>query len=86
MADATGRPSYEERRARAVEISDITAEEFDALQDFYKERRKTVLNVGDDAPDFTADYLERGRKRTGETMRLSEMKGKPVGIIFGSYT
>jgi peroxiredoxin len=45
-----------------------------------------VPKVGSMAPDFVADVLDRQRKRTGETVRLSDLRGQPVGIVFGSYT
>jgi peroxiredoxin len=39
------------------------------------------LNVGDQAPDFT---LPRSDK-SGE-VELSTLRGKPVVLVFGSYT
>lgn len=86
MADAAPRPSYEERRARAVAISDMTGDEWDALQNYVKERQVGVPRAGTEAPDFEIDILDRKKKRTGETVRLSALRGKPVGLIFGSWT
>ncbi len=42
--------------------------------------------VGEIAPDFTLERLSPQGKRTGETLALSDLRGKPVGLIFGSYT
>lgn len=42
--------------------------------------------VGDTAPDFTLEKLDVKGKRTGEMTSLSAYAGKPVGLIFGSYT
>jgi cytochrome oxidase Cu insertion factor (SCO1/SenC/PrrC family) len=39
------------------------------------------LKVGDAAPDFTVKDVE-GKK----TVKLSELRGKPVVLIFGSCT
>jgi cytochrome oxidase Cu insertion factor (SCO1/SenC/PrrC family) len=39
------------------------------------------LKVGDDAPDFAVKDVE-GK----ETTKLSDLKGKPVVLIFGSCT
>jgi cytochrome oxidase Cu insertion factor (SCO1/SenC/PrrC family) len=44
-------------------------------------RREGDLKVGDLAPDFTVQDLEGKR-----TVKLSELKGKPVTLIFGSCT
>jgi len=43
--------------------------------------REGTLNTGDTAPDFTLKDVEGKRKVT-----LSELKGKPVVLIFGSCT
>lgn len=79
--------SPEERREMWIEISPaITAENFDAMRAETGAREARVPKVGDDAPDFEIDVLDRQRKRTGETVRLSALRGKPVALLFGSYT
>jgi len=42
--------------------------------------------VGGPAPDFELELLTPSGKRTGELFKLSSARGKPVGLIFGSYT
>ncbi|MBT5050424.1 MAG: hypothetical protein HOM58_18130 [Rhodospirillaceae bacterium] len=42
--------------------------------------------VGDVAPDFELELLSASGGRTGEMMKLSGLRGKPVGLVFGSYT
>lgn len=74
------------RRKIWLEISDITEEEFEAHMAQEKAREAIVPKIGSAAPDFVADVLDRQRKRTGEQVRLSDLRGTPVGIIFGSYT
>ena len=74
------------RREVWLEISDITEAEFDAHMEGEKAREATVPPVGSIAPDFVADRLDRNRKRTGEQMRLSDLRGKPVAFAFGSFT
>jgi len=74
------------RRKVWLEISDITDEEFEAHMAEEKAREAIVPKVGSEAPDFVADVLDRQRKRTGEQVRLSSLRGQPVGIVFGSYT
>tara|TARA_Y100000588_G_scaffold386900_1_gene483473 strand:+ start:355 stop:627 length:273 start_codon:yes stop_codon:yes gene_type:complete len=41
---------------------------------------------GDDAPDTELEILNGNGTRSGETVKLSSYFGKPVGLIFGSYT
>jgi hypothetical protein len=75
-----------QRRKVWLQISDITEEEFEAHMAVEKARDAIVPKVGSEAPDFVADVLDRQLKRTGEQVRLSDLRGAPVGIIFGSYT
>ncbi|NQV54295.1 MAG: hypothetical protein HQ503_00425 [Rhodospirillales bacterium] len=76
----------QERRKLWVDISDISDDDLSAHMAEEKEREAIVPKVGSMAPDFVADVLGAGRKRTGEQVRLSELRGQPVGIVFGSYT
>ena len=75
-----------QRRGVWLEISDITEAEFDAHMEEQKAREAAVPRPGAMAPDFVADRLDRNRKRTGEQVRLSDYRGKPVAIAFGSFT
>jgi hypothetical protein len=75
-----------QRRKVWLEISDISEAEFEAHMAEEKAREAVVPQVGTMAPDFVADVLHRDRRRTGEQVRLSALRGKPVGIVFGSYT
>jgi hypothetical protein len=61
----------------------------DQMRAKYEERIKLDLNspqIGDKAPDFELEMLSENGKRTHNTLRLSSLRGKPVGLIFGSYT
>ena len=75
-----------QRRDVWLEISDITEAQFDAHMEEQKAREAAVPRVGSVAPDFVADRLDRDRQRTGEQVRLSAYRGKPVAIAFGSFT
>ncbi len=75
-----------QRRKVWLEISDISEAQFEAHMAREKAREADVPAVGSLAPDFVADVLGRDRKRTGEQVQLSKLRGKPVGIVFGSYT
>ena len=78
--------SMEEKRKIWLEISDMTAEEFDAMMAENKARQVRVPTVGTAAPDFRIERLTRDRKRTGDYVRLSALRGKPVALLFGSFT
>ncbi len=89
MADkplSTAGLSREEKRKMWIEISDITEEEFDKLHADHNARQVRVPKAGTAAPDFELDVLDRDHLRTGDKVRLSSLRGKPVAMIFGSYT
>ena len=75
-----------QRKKVWLEISDISEAEFEAHMAEEKAREAIVPKVGSMAPDFVADVLGSDRKRTAEQVMLSALRGKPVGIVFGSYT
>jgi hypothetical protein len=77
----------EERRQMWLEISPgITAEQFDGMADDRRTRQARVPEIGKLAPDFEIDVLDGQRRRTGEMVRLSALRGQPVALLFGSYT
>ena len=41
---------------------------------------------GDIAPDFSVEKLNGDGKRSGEMFNLSSLFGKPIALLFGSYT
>ena len=91
QAAVSNRPSpppgeFAERKRKWLEISDISEAQFDAQMVANRERQKNVPPPGVVAPDFELDILDRDRQRTGETVKLSDLRGKPTGLIFGSYT
>jgi hypothetical protein len=78
--------AIEERKRIWLQISDISEAEFDAHMAFQRARQADVPQPGSKALDFELDRLDRERRRNGETIRLSALHGKPVALIFGSYT
>lgn len=49
-------------------------------------RDRSAPKVGEMAPDFEIDRLTPAGKRSGERFRLSAARGRPVALVFGSYT
>ena len=84
MADVQMTP--EERKKSWLEISVIDEAQFDAMREEQAARQVKVPQPGDDAPDFEIAVLDPARQRTGETVKLSNLRGKPVALMFGSYT
>jgi len=78
--------TFAEKKQVWLEISDMTDDEFDRMMAEEKGRESLVPQVGDVAPNFTAERLGEGRRRTGEFVTLSKLRGRPVALAFGSYT
>ncbi len=62
--------------------SPMTGERFAQLREAMARREERAPKVGEEAPDFELPVLHG----EGATVRLSELRGKPVALIFGSYT
>ena len=78
--------SWPEKRKIWLEISDMAEDAFDAMIAAQKARQPGAPRAGDMAPDFELERITPDRKRTGETVRLSALRGRPVALAFGSYT
>jgi len=76
----------EERKKMWLSISDITEAQFDGLRAEQEARQVKVPQPGAVAPDFELNLVTRDRKPTGDKVRLSALRGHPVGLVFGSYT
>ena len=64
----------------------LTRAGYTAMRDTRIEREKSAARIGEMAPGFTLERLSATGKRTGKTFRLSQARGRPVALIFGSYT
>ncbi len=64
----------------------ISKDEYDRYSEAKRSRDMRVPRIGAVAPDFEVERLDGEGRRTGETFRLSSTRGKPVAIVFGSYT
>ncbi len=60
----------------------MTGERFARLREAMARREEQAPKVGEEAPDFQLPVLH-GK---GARVRLSNLRGKPVALIFGSYT
>jgi hypothetical protein len=64
----------------------ITRERFAELAALMEEREKRAPAPGSPAPDFALRRLGADRGPSAERVRLSELRGRPVALVFGSYT
>jgi hypothetical protein len=62
--------------------SPMTSERFAQLKEAMAKRDEEAPKVGDEAPDFELPVLHGD----GATVRLSDLRSRPVALIFGSYT
>ena len=79
-----------------MDLDKITPEQWkqmgttrEQLEESFKkreEREKSAPDVGDTAPDFELKRLSENGKITEDRVRLSNLRGKPVALVFGSYT
>jgi hypothetical protein len=64
----------------------LTKEEFLEVMARMKEREARTPAVGSIAADFELELLDASGARTGEMRKLSSHLGRPVALVFGSYT
>jgi hypothetical protein len=64
----------------------ISKERFAEIQQAMAERELRTPAVGSLAPDFDLELLSPSGERTGKRVRLSHSRGRPVALVFGSYT
>ena len=86
MTAMEGAPNLEHLTDEQLEMMGLTREELKENLATMQEREKTAPVVGDEAPDFEIKRLDENGKLTDERVRLSDLRGKPVALAFGSYT
>lgn len=64
----------------------LTRTEYEQMVRDRSERDKRAPKMGEAAPDFEIERLSSNGRRTGEMFRLSQALGRPIGLVFGSYT
>ena len=64
----------------------MSVEDYTAMVEERAKRDAHAPKEGEMAPDFTARRLSASGELTGEQITLSSSRGRPVGLVFGSYT
>lgn len=70
----------------ATELSNLNRLELQAVFDRGVLHEKSSPRVGNQAPEFRLELLNRQGRRTGKFIRLSQNLEKPVALVFGNYT
>jgi len=76
------RSLYRAMAGATIDGTPMTGEKMAILRDLYIRRDALAPNIGDEAPDFDLPVLHGA----GERVRLSDLRGQPAALIFGSYT
>ena len=69
-----------------LKLTKRSKDEFRAHLAARREREERAPKPGSAAPDFELELLTREGKRSGELRRLGDHRGRPVALVFGSYT
>jgi hypothetical protein len=64
----------------------ISKEDFEQIRKDMSEREQRTPAAGTAAPDFELRRLDANGALSEETLRLSALRGRPVALLFGSYT
>jgi len=64
----------------------ISRERFAELAAEMQEREKRAPAPGSLAPDFALRRLGPDRQLSAQRVRLADLRGRPVALVFGSYT
>lgn len=82
----TAYPHPDEVPAERWTNSMQTRAEYEAMVRERSERDSIAPKVGEMSPDFEIERLAPDGTRTGEMFRLGATRGRPVALVFGSYT
>ena len=72
--------------AKQWEDMGLSRAQFEARWSARVRRDEQSPVVGSIAPNFELEILSPHGQRTGRLFRLSSLFGKPIGLVFGSYT
>jgi len=76
------RSLYKNMAQIAIDGTPMTGEKMSALRDLMLRRDQLAPNIDNEAPDFDLPVLHGD----GERVRLRDLRGRPLALIFGSYT
>ncbi len=64
----------------------LTPEAYNSMRSERLEREARAPALGEAAPDFELERLTPDGRRSRSRFRLAEARGRPLGLVFGSYT
>ncbi len=83
---ALGFPDFDNSSDETFRSLGISREDLEAIIQLQRARDATAPAPGDPAPDFDLPELDPSGGASSRRIRLSALLGKPVGLVFGSYT
>ena len=82
----TSYPHPDDQPAELFEKIGLSREQYGAMIRERSLRDQIAPKGGEPAPDFEVERLTPAGTRSGEMFHLSSHRGKPVALVFSSYT
>ena len=79
-------PTWDSIAPALREHMNISRQQFDEIRASMLAREKHAPTVGSAAPDFELKRLSSEGALSEERLRLADLRGRPVALVFGSYT
>ena len=79
-------PSPDKITPEQFERMGIDREKFEKIKAAMKIREKNAPEVGGKAPNFELKRLSQDGQLTEERVGLTDLLGRPIALVFGSYT
>ncbi len=86
MSESKSMPDFDKVTPEQWKKMGITKEQFLAGREKARLREETAPKVGERAPDFDLKLMSPEGRLTERRIRLSDLRGRPVALVFGSYT
>lgn len=86
MSESKSMPDFNKVTPEQWKKMGITKEQFQARREKARLREKAAPKVGERAPDFDLKRMSPEGRLTERRIRLSDLRGRPVALVFGSYT
>ena len=86
MSESKSMPDFDKVKPEQWEKMGITKEQFLVRREKARLREEAAPKVGEQAPDFNLKRMSPEGGLTERRIRLSDLRGQPVALVFGSYT
>ncbi len=86
MSESKSMPDFNKVTLEQWKKMGITKEQFLARREKARLSEEAAPKVGERAPDFDLKRMSPEGRLTERRIRLSDLRGRPVALVFGSYT